>query len=47
MKCHNCDTVIDRFDAVGANVFHALTGSHIITRWYCMSCALMIGLIKQ
>lgn len=47
MNCHNCKEPKERIELVGANIFDASTGNHIITRWLCMPCAILIGLIKQ
>lgn len=47
MNCHICKQPKERIELVGANIFDASTGSHIITRWLCMTCAVSIGLIHK
>jgi len=46
-NCHRCKTRKDKNELVGANIFDALTGTHIITRWLCLPCANTIGLIHN
>lgn len=45
-NCHKCKAPKEKTDLIGANVFDATTGTHIITRWYCMNCAIVMGLVK-
>lgn len=47
MKCSICLEPKERAELVGANVFDALTGMHIITRWYCRPCAVKSGVLKE
>lgn len=44
-NCHRCKTHKDRAELIGANVFDAVTGRYIITRWYCLPCANTLGLV--
>lgn len=46
-NCNRCKQAFDKPNLLGANIFDASTGIHIITRWYCKFCANTIGLIKQ
>lgn len=45
MKCHRCKQDKEKSELIGANVFDATTGTHIITHWYCHFCANAIGLL--
>lgn len=47
MNCHKCKQTIAKADMIGANIFDASTGTHIITRWYCIFCADVLGLLKK
>lgn len=46
-NCHRCRIPKQKTELIGANIFDAVTGTHIITRWYCLFCARVVGLLNE